>query len=112
MFETLPQRRRFISSQGLVSKMWPQVIALISIASQLATVASEDFGGLSGHDSILQAFVSTFDASTGLLFALAASHFLFKGTPIELFDLPRWRLLHSEPRDTHYQIKISYRPSF
>ena len=91
--------------------MWTQVTAVFNIAFQLITIASEDFGGLSGQDSIIQAFVATFDASTGLLFTLAACHFVFDRTPVELFNLPRWRLLHSRPGDTHEQIKINFRPS-
>jgi hypothetical protein len=77
----------------------------------LASVTSDDLGGISGQDSIIQAFVSTFDVSTGLLFIFYHWNFLWSPAPGEVTALRRWRFLHSHIQDHSEQIKISLRLS-
>lgn len=91
--------------------MWTQVTVCLSLALQIVAIVSEDFCGVSGQDSIIQAFVATFDASTGILFSIAAFQFFFEREPWEALKMPRWRLLHSKLEDTHKQIRISFRES-
>lgn len=86
-------------------------MAIISVAVQLASVTSDDMGGVSGQDSIIQAFVSTFDVSTGILFLFYHWNFLWSPDPGERTALRRWRFLHSHFEHHSEQIKISLRLS-